>query len=422
MPCRSRSGAALAHLPPLSVVEEAHARVRHDHPVLVRRGGDRLVLHGAPGVHQVVHAEARGRVDVVAEGEEGVRGDAEALEVLLEEGGLVLRRQGLHRLREVALELGEGLLGKIPLDVRHAGVDALLALDPLLEGQAEHLGVCAEGPRLRLAARQLDAVHARLLARTHAHHLARGGVAHGVGLGVLDADLREHEVPLGPGREVLVLGDHGGERGGGVDDRIVAALLEARAAELSALQGRGLEARAGLEDDEGALLLGLEDLQGRLVVVRRDDPVRDLRLEELRRLGVHRVGERGKVAKGAERVRLAGAEVGVGRRGQGLALHLVHALQLRGQGLVHRGPRGAHVLEAGGRGHPERGTRLLHELPCVEGVQEVDVPGLAVDHLEGEGLPADAGDGGRHLLRVAPVLERGDELGAGLAPQPAANH
>eukprot|EP00307_Rebecca_sp_RCC1486_P014284 CAMPEP_0119419326 /NCGR_PEP_ID=MMETSP1335-20130426/20512_1 /TAXON_ID=259385 /ORGANISM="Chrysoculter rhomboideus, Strain RCC1486" /LENGTH=145 /DNA_ID=CAMNT_0007444625 /DNA_START=299 /DNA_END=733 /DNA_ORIENTATION=+ len=131
-----------------SVVEEAHPRVRHHHAVLVRRRGDALVLHRAAWVHEVLDAVPRGHVDVVAEGEEGVGRDAHALQVLLQEGLLVLLRERLDLRAEVGFPLGELRSGEIALDVLHARIDPVLPLHALLERQREHLGVLAQRPRL----------------------------------------------------------------------------------------------------------------------------------------------------------------------------------------------------------------------------------------------------------------------------------
>mmetsp|Transcript_10755 Transcript_10755/g.29150 ORF Transcript_10755/g.29150 Transcript_10755/m.29150 type:complete len:323 (-) Transcript_10755:1006-1974(-) len=280
-----------------SVVEETHARVSHDHAVLVGGLGDALVLHGAAGVHEVLDTKAGCHINVVAEREECIRGDADVLEVGLQELLLLRICEGLNEGGEVALPFLELRSREVALDVLDARVDAVLALDALLEGEAEHLGVLAQCPRVCLAAGELDTIDTALLACPHTDHLAALGVADGVGLRVLDADLSEHEVARRAGGELLVLGHDLGEGGGSIELGVVATLLEARTPHLAALQKGGLEVGLGLEDDEGALLLALEDLEGRWLVVWRDDAVGDLGLEELRGLHVHRVREGGEIAE-----------------------------------------------------------------------------------------------------------------------------
>ena len=55
-----------------------------------------------------------------------------------------------------------------------------------------------------------------------------------------------------------------------------------------------------------------------------------------------------------------------------------------GEGQAHGGAGGGDVLEGGGGGQAGGLLQLLHQLPGVEGVQEVDVPRLAVEHLDGQ--------------------------------------
>lgn len=159
---------------------------------------ERVRAHVANGsTSRRTHATHLGCVvDAVAEGEEGVAGDGHTLE---RPEKLVLFRLREHRRRR--LKVGQPLRHlrrrDVPLDVAHAGVDAVLALDAGLERQALHLRVLAEVPHCHLAAGQLHTVNAALLAGAHADHLAVLGVPDGVGLRVLDRDGRQHEVALG---------------------------------------------------------------------------------------------------------------------------------------------------------------------------------------------------------------------------------
>ena len=63
------------------------------------------------------------------------------------------------------------------------------------------------------------------------------------------------------------------------------------------------------------------------------------------------------------------------------------------------------MLEGRGRHHAERLTRLLHQHPGVERVAEVDVAGVAEDHLEGQVAVQVAVEARRLLVRVHAVLQ-----------------
>ena len=74
-----------------------------------------------------------------------------------------------------------------------------------------------------------------------------------------------------------------------------------------------------LQHDVLAALLRLEDLERLWLVPGRDDAVAHLDLQELGRREVDDLAHRHEVAEGAERVGLAGAQVGDGGLGEGLA-------------------------------------------------------------------------------------------------------
>mmetsp|Transcript_15041 Transcript_15041/g.47404 ORF Transcript_15041/g.47404 Transcript_15041/m.47404 type:complete len:263 (+) Transcript_15041:19-807(+) len=224
----SLKGPRAAGGPAASVVEEPEVRERHGHAVGVTGGDDLPVRHGAARLGHVLHAQLGRMVDGVAEGEEGVRGDGDARE-LAEEFGLFLRCEGFGGRLEVLLPLCP--LGRlhVTLDVTHARVHAVLALHVLGELQARNLLVEAEPPRGHLPASELHAVHAALLPRSHPHHHAALGVAHGVGLRVLNGDGGEDEVQLGRQGQLLLL-RHELLQARGREELIVAPLHEAHAA------------------------------------------------------------------------------------------------------------------------------------------------------------------------------------------------
>mmetsp|Transcript_97472 Transcript_97472/g.225965 ORF Transcript_97472/g.225965 Transcript_97472/m.225965 type:complete len:215 (-) Transcript_97472:515-1159(-) len=179
-----------------SMMEEPQVREGHGHAVGVARRDHLLVGHGAAGLGHKAYADPGAGVDGVAEGEEGVRGDGDALEAL-QELRLLLRSQGpRHRVKALLPQLALGLV-HVALDVAHAGIHSLLPLRAGLERQGHDLGVEAQPPSRGLARRKLDAVHSALLPGTHSDHHAALRITHGVGLRVLDGDGSQDKVQLG---------------------------------------------------------------------------------------------------------------------------------------------------------------------------------------------------------------------------------
>ena len=118
------------------------------------------------------------------------------------------------------------------------------------------------------------------------------------------------------------------------------------------------------------------------------------------------VGERRPVAVGAEAVRAAGADVGAGDGRKGLVRPnkvnlLVHLVERQAE----RRSRGRDVLEAR-RGGQARGLlKLAHELEGVEGIEQIDVAWLAVQHGERQVAAVFHKDARRLLVGVAAIFE-----------------
>mmetsp|Transcript_96182 Transcript_96182/g.248706 ORF Transcript_96182/g.248706 Transcript_96182/m.248706 type:complete len:588 (-) Transcript_96182:9-1772(-) len=347
-------------------------------------------------------------VDGVAEGEEGVGGDGNAIE-LANELGLLVGRQRCRLRVEVLHPLGLLRRLHVALDVAHAGVHAVLPLHALLELQLHDLGVEAQAPSRHLAAGELHAVHAALLPGADADHHALSGVADGVRLRVLDGDRRNDQVELRGLRQVLLV-RHDLLQVCLGEDRVVALLHEAETAGDAVLHDRRLEVLVGLEDDELAALLGLQDLQRLGRVAGGDDAVADLDLEDVGGGHVDLVRDGHEVAEGAHRVRVARPDVGRRHRRQLLALHLVHHLLVVGQRQADRSAGGAAVLERGGGGLARRLAELVDQLPRIHGVQQVDVAWHAGQDLEGQLVAPHGAERGRQLMRVAAVLQRAVQL------------
>lgn len=178
------------------MVEQAELREGHDHAVLVAGADDLLILNGTSGLNEVGDTALGSLVDGVTEGEEGIRGDGDALQGGHELVLLLLGEGGGHDIEHLLpLLLLDG--GEVALDVADAAVDAVLLLDALLELHAHNLGVLAKVPGLDLAAGELDAINTGLLAGADTDHLTAESIADGVGLGVLSSDGGNNEVDDG---------------------------------------------------------------------------------------------------------------------------------------------------------------------------------------------------------------------------------
>ena len=227
---------------------------------------------------------------------------------------------------------------------------------------------------------------AALLAGAHAHSLAAEGVADGVGLGVLEGDEGDDQVELRALGQFLVL-CHDLFEQSAIDLKVVAPLLKGDTEDLLVLLGIGDVVRIDLDDVVIAVALALEDLQGLGLVAGGDDAVGDLALDDLRGGDVADLGQGDPVAEGAHAVGAAGAGVGAGEGAVVEALDVVDEAGLL-ELITHRQAEGraagAHVLEGGRAGQTGRLLELFHELPGVEGVEEVDVAGAAAEDLDGE--------------------------------------
>ena len=364
-----------------------------------------------------------GALHVVAEGEEGVGAQGHA-SLGGDPGGLLLAGEDLGPLGEPLLPLALGqhvvvLVGDVDVD----RVVAVGATDAVGELEPEHLGVLAQVPGVGLVACEARAVDAALLAGAHADGLAVLHVADGVGLRVLERDQAHDHVDLGVVGDVLVLGHDVGQQVA-VDPEEVVPLLEGDAEDVLGLLGAADVVGVDLDDVVGALLLLGEDLERLGRVAGGDDAVGDLVLDVAGGARVAGLGEGRPVAVGAHAVGAAGADVGAGdRRELALVIHEVDLLVRLGERPAHGGAGGRDMLERGRRRHAGRLLELAHELPGVEGVEEVDVAGTALQHLDREvgAVPHEDARGllvGVHAVLELELVHVGSFLGRSLAGWP----
>ena len=147
-------------------------------------------------------------------------------------------------------------------------------------------------------------------------------------------------------------------------------------------------------------------LQGLGGVSGGNDAVAHLALDEQGRGLVAGVAQRTEVTIRAHAVGTAGAGIGIGQ-GSELEVYVVHEvnlLQRVAEGQSHGRPGRRYVLETGGGGQSGGSLELLDQLPAVQGIEEVDVAGAAVDDRDGQ-FPLLHIDAGRLLVRIASVLE-----------------
>eukprot|EP00128_Syssomonas_multiformis_P015058 Colp12_sorted_trinity150504_noHs@9992 len=206
------------------VVEEAGRVVDEGHVVLVGRLDDDVVLHTSAGRSNVLDTTLEGAVDVVSEGEEGVRGYHDVVHLLEPlSAGRVVESRG--RLLEQGLEAGTvHVLAHSAAHVHIDSVGTVGTLHLLLELQVEDEGVLAEPPVVSLLPSKACAVDAGLLACTKTNNLAVSGVADRVGLSVLEGNGGNDQVTHGGLGQLLVLGHDVSEEVLG-DLEVVAALL-----------------------------------------------------------------------------------------------------------------------------------------------------------------------------------------------------
>ena len=367
------------------VVEEAHVGESHGDVVFVAGHDDMVVAHGAAGLGDVLHAALVGALDVVAKGEEGVAAEAYAA-VLGYPQALLLVGEGFGLVLEELLPgaLAEHVVALVA-DVDVDGVVAVGTADAVDEGEVHHLGVLPQPPRVGFVACQAGAMDAALLAGSDADGLPVLDVADGVGLGVFQRDEGDGQVAAGFSGEGLVARGDVGEEGGVVEAYLVAALLEGDAEHLLALDGCRAIDGVDADDVVGAFPLLAQDLEGLFREVGCDHAVADLTFQDGGGHGIAGVGEGHEVAVGAHAVGSAGTDIGAGD-GRQLLLDVVDEIDFPecvAQGESHGGASGRHVLERGGGGQAGGLFQLAHQLPAVEGVEQVDVAGSAVQDFDG---------------------------------------
>ena len=149
------------------MVEQSHASECHGNAVLVAGHDDMVVTHAAASLSNVLYATLVGTLNVVTEGEEGIRAESH-LGVLGYPLLLLCHRQYLRLLREELLPstIAQHVVVLVLRDVYIDGVVAVSTTDTLLEGQCHHFRMLAQPPDVSLVASQTRTVDTALLTST----------------------------------------------------------------------------------------------------------------------------------------------------------------------------------------------------------------------------------------------------------------
>ena len=318
-----------------------------------------------------------GTLNVVPKGEESIA--AQSHPSLLTEPcllflpGQAFRLPGKEPLPAAFCQYFLRFIGKVYVN----GIVPVGTADFLHKGKSQHLGVLPQQPLVCLVPGQAGAVNAALLPGTDADGLTILGIAHGIGLGVLEHDQCYHQVTLGFLRQVVILG-HNILQQVFVNDEFVPSLLEGNAEDLLPLHRGGTVGRIDDHNVVVALLLSLQQLQGFFRVAGGDNAVGHFRLNEPGGAFIAHVAKGNPVPEGGHPIRTPCPGIGAGQRGQLLIPHEVNLPQGVRQGQTQGGTGRAYMLKGSG-GRQMGGTlQFADQLPAVQCIQKIDVAGLAV--------------------------------------------
>ena len=262
-------------------------------------------------------------------------------------------------------------------------------------------------PGVRLGASQTGTVDPGLLPGAHADGLAVIGKAHGIGLGVFQSDQGHDQVDFGTLGELFVFGDQIRQQRC-IDLEIIPALPEGDAIDHLGLLRRGNVGFINGDNVVIALALGLEDRQSLLAVAGGDDAIGNLPGDELGGGNVADIGKGHPVTEGAHPVRTPGPGIGTGQRAFVQPIHVVYKaglFQILRQHLAHCGRGGRHMLEGGHGAQARCFLQFLDQLIGIQGIQEVDVAGAAVEHRNGQIRAVSHIDRGGLLVGVAAIFQ-----------------
>ena len=169
----------------------------HDHIVAVTAFDDRVVADRSAGFCNIAHAAFSRALNVVAEWEERVRAERNAVDSRKISADLFLRER-VGALREVFLPVAVGAdILFVFVDISVDDVVPIGSAERGKEGECKHLFVLTKKPRIRFAARETGAVDSGLLSCANADCLPVECVANRVRLRVFERNQGDQQVADG---------------------------------------------------------------------------------------------------------------------------------------------------------------------------------------------------------------------------------
>ncbi len=246
------------------------------------------------------------------------------------------------------------------------------------ERQIQHFRHMAQLPVVGFLSGKPRAVNAALLSGADTDNLAVLYIANAVGLCVFQGNQRKYEIAFLRVGQCFVFGYNVFQHAA-VDFQVVSSLLERDAVHLLVFQGNGHVIGIDLHHVVIAAFFGFQDFQSFRLITRRDDSVSNFIFDYFSRGHVARIGKRNPVAETAHAVGAAGARVGTGQRGElYFGIDVIHFAQHSVQRITQSSACGRYMFKGGCRHHAGIFLEFFDQLPAVEGVQKVDIAGLAV--------------------------------------------
>ena len=244
----------------------------------------------------------------------------------------------------------------------------------------------AQPPDIGFVTSQTGAVDTALLTGTDTDSLSVLHIAYRVRLSVLQGDEGDNQVALGLCCKSLVLGGNVLKQCRVVEFNLIASLFESDTKHLFALDGLRLIAGINLNHIISTLTLILQNLDCLRSIVGSNHTVAHLTLQNLRCGSVASVRQGYEVTIRRHTVGTTGTGISAGNRTLVQSLNVIHEIDVL-QRVRQRQSNGStgrtHVLERSSSWQTCCSLQLLHQLPGIEGIQEIDVARTTVNHFDG---------------------------------------
>ena len=230
-------------------------------------------------------------------------------------------------------------------------------------------------------------------------------IAYRVGLGIFQSDQGNGQIISCRLGQLFVIGHDVGKQGV-IYDQLVTALFKGDAEDLFLLDRRRYKSGIDLEDAVAAFFLLAENLKSFLGIIGSDDTVGDLSGNQACCTGVTGIGQGNEITEGRHSVGASCSGIGTGDGSQGtFVLYPVdlgfHICQGQADGCA----RGRNMLKGSRCRHACGCLQFFDQLPSVQGIQQVDITGSAIEDLDGKFGTVFHVDAGRLLIGVASVFK-----------------